>query len=70
MVDHKPSGTHRDNDGHQVTMSGNTDLDRTLRQMEERLLRHSALEDLGPLFGPKAQGREPSAQPAPPSDQV
>jgi hypothetical protein len=33
--------------------------------MQERLRRHSPLEDLGPLFGPEAQGRR-SAEPAPP----
>ena len=45
-----------------------------LRGMEEQLRRHSALEDLGPLFGAEAQGRQPnsssSAQPAPPSGQT
>ncbi len=69
MVEHQPSGTPHRNDGHQATTSGTSDLRGTLRQMEERLRRHSALEDLGPLFGPEAQGRVPSAQPAPPSRQ-
>jgi hypothetical protein len=34
-----------------------------LAGMAKRLRRHSALEDLGPLFGPKAQGRQPDSQP-------
>lgn len=29
----------------------------SLRAMERQLRQHSALEDLGPLFGPEAQGR-------------
>jgi hypothetical protein len=35
------------------------DLREALSDMQERLRRHSALEDLGPLFGPEAQGRRP-----------
>lgn len=31
-------------------------LQDALREMNEDLRRHSALEDLGPLFGPEAQG--------------
>lgn len=34
-------------------------LQDALREMNEDLRRHSALEDLGPLFGPQAQGRQP-----------
>lgn len=40
-------------------------LQDALAGMEEQLRRHSALEDLGPLFGPKAQGRQSSGQPRP-----
>ena len=69
MVDHQPSGRRHRNDGDRATARGTSDLPSTLRQMEEQLLRHSALEDLGPLFGPEAQGRVPSAQPAPLSGQ-
>jgi hypothetical protein len=29
----------------------------TLQDMEQQLRRHPHLEDLGPLFGPEAQGR-------------
>ncbi|QPN64025.1 hypothetical protein [Synechococcus sp. CBW1004] len=29
----------------------------TLQDMEQQLRRHPPLEDLGPLFGPEAQGR-------------
>lgn len=39
----------------------------TLRAIEQQLRSHSALEDLGPLFAPQAQGRQPSAQPSPPN---
>ncbi|MFO8236999.1 MAG: hypothetical protein R6U00_01845 [Prochlorococcaceae cyanobacterium] len=35
------------------------DLNATLKRIERELRRHSSLEDLGPLFGPQAQGREP-----------
>jgi hypothetical protein len=37
--------------------AGHRDLDKTLRAMERKLRQHSALEDLGPLFGPEAQGQ-------------
>ena len=40
-------------------------LQDALAGMEEQLRQHSALEDLGPLFGPKAQGRQSSGQPRP-----
>jgi hypothetical protein len=32
-------------------------LKKTLQGMEQELRRHSALEDLGPLFGREAQGK-------------
>ncbi len=35
----------------------------TLDTMRQQLEQHSALEDLGPLFGPKAQGRAPGRDP-------
>lgn len=38
----------------------------TLRAMEQKLRQHSALEDLGPLFGPEARGQaklSPKGQP-------
>ncbi len=41
-----------------------------LEAMQQRLQRHSALEDLGPLFAPEAQGLQPSGQPAPPRSQA
>ncbi|WP_254968905.1 hypothetical protein [Cyanobium sp. CH-040] len=34
-------------------------LTATLQAMEQQLRRHSALEDLGPLFGAEPQGRQP-----------
>jgi hypothetical protein len=34
-----------------------------LDAMRQRLQEHSALEDLGPLFGRKAQGQEPLQKP-------
>ncbi len=37
-------------------------LEGALREMEVQLHHHSALEDLGPLFGPEAQGRRPNHQ--------
>ncbi|QPN56733.1 peptide deformylase [Synechococcus sp. CBW1107] len=36
----------------------------TLDRMRQQLERHSALEDLGPLFGPKAQGLAPGRDPS------
>jgi len=51
--DGRPDDSHRDPQRRQA------DLTATLRGMEQRLRRHSPLEDLGPLFGPEAQGREP-----------
>lgn len=36
----------------------------TLQGMEQQLRRHSALEDLGPLFGPPAPGPCPPPGPA------
>jgi hypothetical protein len=41
--------------------AGPRDLDKTLRAMEQQLRQHSALEDLGPLFGPEAQGQAGSS---------
>ena len=35
----------------------------TLAAMRRQLEQHSALEDLGPLFGPEAFGQEPQRQP-------
>ena len=41
-----------------------------LETMQQQLRRHSALEDLGPLFAPEAQGLQPSGQPTPRSRQA
>ncbi|MGB5133896.1 MAG: hypothetical protein WBN89_01830 [Prochlorococcaceae cyanobacterium] len=56
------SGTESDgrlDDSNRDPQQRRPDLSTTLRGMEQRLRRHSALEDLGPLFGPEAQGRQP-----------
>jgi hypothetical protein len=35
----------------------------TIEAMRQQLEQHSALEDLGPLFGPEANGQEPLQKP-------
>ncbi len=49
-------------------------MENALREMEGQLRRHSALEHLGPLFAPEAQGRQqddqPSGEPPPPGGQA
>jgi hypothetical protein len=51
----QPAG--RSAEGDARGQAGHGDLDKTLRAMEQKLRQHSALEDLGPLFGPEAQGQ-------------